>query len=219
MTIMGTDSAESDKVRNESSGKSGEDSGDKNKPSVFTGDDLAKDTEIPESEVSQDQAIGIRPNPKGITLTVKDKVDFIDSVVNNTRFTKDYSIFGGRIKFTVRSLTSEEVQALAVWTLKKSTENPADQLSGRYRKYLMAAHISRYNGVDMPPLEAPLFETLEQDGKTTRQPGWVERSRFWNDKGSGIVQSILNCIADFDLRYSTLCSRAEDENFWNPDTP
>lgn len=154
-----------------------------------------------------------------ITITPDDKVAFMDAVVNNSRFTKEYSLFGGKIKFTVRSLTSDETNAIATWIAKCGTRDSAGLLAGRYRKYLMAAQIAKYNGVDMPPLDTPLFETLDKDGKTVKEPGWTNRGAFWDGMGAGPFQAIMGCLADFDLIYSTLCRKAEDANFWNPDTP
>lgn len=154
-----------------------------------------------------------------VVITPEDKIAFLDAVVGNSRFEKDYAIFGGRIKFRLRSLTSDESQAIASWILKQGAEHPRDQLVGRYLKYVLSAQVAKYNGVEMPPLEQPLFETLGSDGKTVGDPGWIGRSAFWDEKGVGVIQAMRACLDKFDKLYSTLCSKAEDENFWNPDTP
>lgn len=187
---------------------------------IFSNENLTSNSEIPESEQSSGSVFGANwRKVKPIVITAEEKVAFVDAVVGNTRYTRDYSLFGGKVTFTLRSMTSEEVQALAAWIVKKGTTDPTAQLSGKYKKYLLAAQVARFNGVDMAPLEAPLFETLEKDGKTTVQPGWIERCSYWDAQSTGLVQAMLGCVADFDIRYSTLCSKAEDENFWHPDTP
>ena len=155
----------------------------------------------------------------GVTITSEDKVSFIDSVVSNTRFTKDYSLFGGRLKFTLRSLTSDEVSALASWSAKIGTMDSAGLVSGKYRKYLLSAHVAMLNGVEMPPLEEPLYEKLGGDGMSTVEPGWIKRCGYWDKVGFGQFQAILKCVGEFDALYSSLCGKAEDANFWNPDTP
>ena len=71
----------------------------------------------------------------------------------------------------------------------------------------------------MPPLEAPLFETIEKDGKTVQQPGWLARSAYWDDMAVGLFETVMDRIKEFDALYSALCKKAEDVNFWNPDTP
>jgi hypothetical protein len=116
-------------------------------------------------------------------------------------------------------MTVDEVNALASWTAKRGTEDPAGLMSGRYRKYLAAAQVAMYNGVDMPPLEQPLFSSLGSDGKTVKEPGWIKRSEYWDEMGVGAFNLIMSCISDFDIRYATLCEEAENANFWNPDTP
>ncbi len=186
---------------------------------AFSGENLLKETQVPANDASRGSLIGLGGAPRQVVITAQDKVTFIDSIVNNDRFTRRYSIFGGNVTFTLRSLTSEEVQALSEWIVKHGTSSPDFQITGKYRKYLMSAQIAMYNGTEMPPLEQPLFETLESDGKTIRQPGWTARASFWDNKPSGLVEAILSCMRDFDALYSTLCKKAEDPNFWNPDTP
>lgn len=155
---------------------------------------------------------------KEVVITPSDKVAFIDSVVKNERFVKDYSLFGGRIKLTVRSLTTDEVNAIAAWTIKQGTEDPNGLSSGRYRKFLAAAQVAKFNGVEMPPLEEPLFEHLGKDGKTVEKPGWVGRFAYWDGMEYGLFNSVMKCLSDFDLLYSAMCRKAEDANFWNPGT-
>ena len=180
---------------------------------------IASDTAVPKEEASVGAALSIGAETKDVVITVEDKVAFIDSVVNNTRFEKDYSLFGGKLRVTIRSVTADETNALAAWAFKKAVDDPTWHMSGRGRKYLLSAQVARFNGVDIPPLGQPLFSTLEGDGKTVKEPGWVESSSFWDDKSAAVVDAVMRCISDFDLRYSTLCKKAEDENFWAPDTP
>ena len=168
---------------------------------IFSDGNITKDTDVGDVKIS-----------------VKDKVDFIESVVNNTRFTKDYSLFGGRMSLTVRSMTADETTAISTWLAKEGTKDSAGLVSGRYRKYLLSAQIARINGVDNPPLDQPLFETVGKDGKTVA-PGWIDRCDAWDGYGSGVFQAILNCARNFDELYSALCGKAEDANFWSPDTP
>lgn len=190
--------------------------GDRN---IFSDANVMSEEEVPAEEVSSGSVVGLGFSHRPISITPEDKSAFLDSVVNNSRFEKDYSLFGGKVSLTVRSLTSEEVQALAAWVVKHGMSEPDWQVSGRYRKYLMAAQVSKYNGVEMPPLEAPLFETLDKDGKSVKEPGWLSRGEYWDGMPSGLVDAILACLANFDMTYSTLCKKAEDANFWNPDTP
>ena len=193
-----------------------EDEGDNG---MLSQSNVSSDTNVPAEEVAMGGALSIGAKPKDIVITVDDKVAFIDSVVNNTRFERDYSLFGGKLKFTIRSITAEEANALATWAFKKAMADPTWHMSGRGRKHLLSAQVAKYNGMDIPPLKQPLFETLEDDGKTVKEPGWVNAASFWDNKGTAVIEALMGCIADFDLRYSTLCKKAEDENFWAPGTP
>ena len=179
------------------------------KENIFSDANLPKNEEITLSDTAE----------QPVTITSADKVSFVDSVVSNTRFTKSYVLFGGNVTLTLRSLTTDEVNALSAWIIKRGAADSSGLLSGRYRKYLAAAQVARLNDTDMPPLEAPLFETLEKDGKTVRQPGWLARSAYWDDMAVGLFETVMARIKEFDALYSALCKKASDVNFWNPDTP
>ena len=199
-----------------SSGESAEK--EKKDENVFSDENLSKKTEV-DTGLPERKEIDLGNKNRKISITPEDKVAFIDSIANNSRFEKSYSLFGGKVTLTVRSLTSDEVNALAAWTVKRGTLDPSGLTTGRYRKFLAAAQVARLNGVDMPPLEDPLFETLSEDGKTTVPPGWTKRFAYWDSMSVGLFGAIMVCLADFDMLYSALCRKAEDSNFWNPDTP
>ncbi len=216
MTIMEPEKGKKDDVVEEkidaheepesvSDGSAGSDTEDGNPDNddMFAGDNLMKDTEVV---------------PEGIDITPEDKIRFIDSLVGNSRYTRDYSMFGGKVKLTLRSLTSDEVNALSAWSIKAGSSDSAGLMAGRYRKYMAAAQVAMMNGVEMPPLDEPLFETIGKDGKTVSEPGWVKRCDYWDGMSVGLFESVMKCIKDFDGRYSVLCKKAEDANFWDPDT-
>jgi len=196
----------------------GQDDGD-GKDSMFSGKNISEDSQVEAGQAVPKKDLDLGKMQRNITITAADKKRFVDAVVANSRYTRDYALFGGRVTLTVRSLTADESSALATWTAKMGTSDSAGMFAGRYRKYLMAAQLSRLDGVDMPPLETPLFETLAEDGKTVVPPGWVKRCDYFDSMGIGKFNAIMGCLADFDLIYSTLCQNAEDANFWNPDTP
>ena len=187
--------------------------------SMFSDDNLSKDSVVEADAPAEPKKLDLGAMKRDVTITSEDKVAFIDAVVENRRFTKNYSLFGGRVTLTVRSLTTDEVNALSSWTVRQGNKDSAGLLAGRYRKYLMAAHLAMLNGVEFPPLENPLFETMGSDGKTSLPPGWVKRCDQFDDMDFGRFNAIMGCIADFDTRYSILCNKAEDANFWNPGTP
>ena len=183
-----------------------------------------KDDIFSSENLPNDSVVGTASNEDGkkedeVEISHVDKALFIDSVAKNERFTKDYVMFGGKLKFTLRSLTIDEVNALSIWSVKQGTIDPAGIVSGKYRKYLLAAHVAMIDGMEIPPLVEPLFERIGKDGKSVEEPGWLHQADFCDGMAYGKFQAILNCIGKFDKLYSTLCSKAEDSNFWVPDTP
>lgn len=191
------------------------------KEKLFSDENLGKPTDVAD-DAKRDEATSepLRINGgKTVTITPEDKVAFLDSVMTNSRFTKRYRLFGGRMDITVRSLTQDELSALAAWAYKQAISDPSWHLSGRGRRYALSAQVAMFNGIELPPLEEPLYASVEADGKTLKPPAWVERDNFWCGQSAGVVSAVLKCITDFDARYQILCNKAEDENFWNPDTP
>lgn len=186
---------------------------------TFTGDGLSHETTVQPDEIRMEPTLSMNSNDRPVTISAEDKVAFLDSVVTNARFEKTYRLFGGKISLKVRSLTADESQAIASWVLRHGADNPGDQIAGRFLKHVLAAQISFYNGVAMPPMAEPLYETLDKDGKTVTPVGWLNQGDFWDKQPSGVVQAVRGCLNSFDRLYAALCSKAEDENFWNPDTP
>lgn len=221
MTIMETKKQDASAPEDKKNVPKGVSEEKTHKENAFSDKNVSTTSEIPANEVSSGNMLGLSSSKrdKPLVITSRDKLAFLDSVVNNTRFTKDYSIFGGKVRFTVRSLTAEEVQALYAWILKMGTSDPTGQIAGRYRKHALAAQIAKFNDTEMLPLCAPLFTVIGKDGKIEKEPGWVDQGSFWDDKPSGVLQAIFSCLKDFDDIYATLCTKAEDTNFWNPDTP
>lgn len=176
-----------------------------NKPSIF-GKDLASATE--------GESGGVR-----IRITPEEKLMFIDALVGNTRFMLPYSLFGGKVSIVVRSMTFEETRALSEWCVRNAPKDIGGQISGKFRRFMLCAQIEMYNGTKMNNLAEPLFETLDKDGKTKIDPGWIGQADFWDGMPTAVISAISKCVADFNRKYDYLVSKAEDANFWNPDTP
>ena len=213
MTVINDE--DNSQVQQESSGVDGAE----HKENMFSQENIGSDTIVKSDAEDTPSNDDSNKNLKEIVITPEDKKSFIDSVVSNSRFEKDYSLFGGNLKVTIRSVTAEETNALAAWAFKKSVSDPTWYLSGRGRRYILVAQVAKFNGTSIPPMATPLFETLQSDGHTIKEPGWLASCAFWDGKSAAVVDAIIKCIADFEKIYSTLCSKADDVNFWSPDTP
>jgi hypothetical protein len=156
----------------------------------------------------------------GVEITASDKKRFIDAIISNSRFTSEYSLFGGRVKAVIRSLTTEEARAVATYLVKTSITDVVGQTTGKYRKYLLAAHVEEYNGVKFAPIPEPLFSEVGEGG-AEKAPAWVEYDavKFWEKASPAVVSAVAECVADFEAKYEYLTKKAEDANFWESDTP
>lgn len=154
-----------------------------------------------------------------IKITPEEKVAFVDALVGNERFKLSYDLFGGKAKIVVRSMTFEETRALSEWCVRNAPKDIGGQISGKFRRFMLCAQIEMYNGTKMSNLAEPLFETLDKDGKTVTEPGWLKQADFWDGMPTAVISALSKCVADFNRKYDYLISKAEDANFWNPDTP
>lgn len=153
-----------------------------------------------------------------ITVTPAEKLAFVNALVSNSRLVLPYELFGGKIKVSVRSMTFEETRALSEWCIANAPKDIGGQISGKFRRYLLLAQVDEMNGVKFEPLAKPLFATVGKDGKM-EDPGWIGAASYWDDKPTVVVSAIARCVADFNRKYEFMTLKAEDVNFWNPDTP
>jgi hypothetical protein len=155
--------------------------------------------------------------PEEVTITQKEREQFLDVLVKGGRFSLPFKLFNGRVSGSFRSRTQLESQAIINQVNRECREekvvNPLDY-STRLRNMLLAAQVGELNGDSFPPLKEPLMRVVE--GEDTTDPGWLNQVELWTGKDEGLVSAIYRELQIFERKYWTMVNNARDQNFWNP---
>lgn len=144
---------------------------------------------------------------------------FLDACANGQRFELPFTLFGGRVRGVLRSRTHAETRAINAELSKeirdKKIITDSDYMM-RLRAVLLTAQVATFQGVDNPPLVAPLNRTLLPVGE--QEPGWLQYTQRWEDMDDGLATALQEQLRLFELKYWTLIRHAGDQNFWLPAT-
>lgn len=183
-------------------------------------DELGKKTTTNQTMNDGDYLGGfLNPQAKSdpVVVTPEDKIAFIDAIVQNKRFTRSFSVFGGKLTFTLRSRTFAETSAI----LSYASSLVATNLNIPYRYVLtlsiLAAEVDEFQGVKNPVLKDPLYKEIGTDGKIS-DVGWANQLDFWKSLPDSVIQAISDCAVEFERKYTALSNAARTANFWEPDT-
>ena len=152
-----------------------------------------------------------------VTVSAEEKAAFLEALVQNKRFHKDYTTAAGRMNLRLRSRTVEETSAIiSAFTAEIRAGKLVSTLeqTSRLRSMLMTFQVETLNGVDYASPEHPLVTTVSDAG--TAQPAWLERASAWSAYNEAAHSMIWNCLADFEDRYWTMTESAKDSDFWQP---
>jgi hypothetical protein len=160
---------------------------------------------IPDSAVTEEM----------LEITEDMKSKFIDAIITGDRFTQSYSMFNGKLNFTLRNRTLEEDQAVIAYVahLDRTSEIRSRQdYQIKLRLALLAAQVESLNGIKFEPLKEPLY--TKSVGIELILPGWLTQLNFWAAQPPAVVQVIAKQLRLFESIYWTLTSKASVENFW-----
>lgn len=187
---------------------------------VVPDDQRYTDEEI--AEIQKEAVFG-STSPTGadlptIVVSSEEKASFIDAVVYNTRFTRPFEAFSGRIHGIFRCRTIREQQAISahlqacVRDRKIVTE--AEFLS-ELRACSLSAQVARLNELEFDLLPEPLFASADKDGSVVPH-GWTDRVSYWKKQEENnlpLVLKLFKLLRDFEILYWTLVKDSEDANF------
>lgn len=165
-------------------------------------------------------------NNKELTeVTDEDKMDFVQSILGGIRFKKVYSVFGGMLTVTFRSLTTAESD-MAYKQLIVDAQNDLQSKilsdTSFYWRTLMAYRAvmciekleSRDNIVEVPPIDE-----IEVDETSYRRPN-TKLFAVFDDLVNQIMptEAIRNTITHLYTEFNSLCEKlqamAEAKDFW-----
>jgi hypothetical protein len=147
-------------------------------------------------------------------------------VVFGRRFTRPFSIFGGKLVGQLRSRTARESHAMMAELRRQYL---AGEITGdidygdRLRWAALRFQVQEVNGVEYPVPQEPLLAQKEMsadaDGTakpTITPPKWVEESisYFSKNESEAFVAALYREVNKFEKIYWALVDHANDQAFW-----
>ena len=148
-----------------------------------------------------------------------DKRAFVQAILGGQRFRKNYTVFGGKIAFTLRTLLPSE-SAMALFQLDSDCDTRRVLTQAQYIRYLQDYRLAM--GLEM----------LHRDGKAPVQLQAVKEIQFDNNQYSTVLPQLTEYIqdqlfandhvrhvigmhwAEFQRLTELMEVRAEDSDFW-----
>ena len=155
-----------------------------------------------------------------IEITSKEKHAFLDSLINNTKFTGSFSLFGGT--FTGEFRTRTQLETFAIFQqlnkeLRKGGLESQLSYSMRLRNMLFAAQIKRLNDKEFVELKEPLITVVDGDKETP--PAWLDQITYWDKLNDGVINVIYSELRKFEYKYLMMLENANTQNFWKAELP
>jgi len=168
---------------------------------------------------------GINIDYDTVEITEDDKNSFIDSLIDNTRYTRQFSIFNGNVYGTIQSRTADETKALIHEAQRRvrTAEVLSDaDYSAIFRKAVLRFQIKSLNGVEFPVVQEPLlaqynFSTVLSENPVTPPKWFEEANQFWGAKQCGYVTAVYAEVMKFEFKYWTLVENSANQDFWHPE--
>lgn len=154
-----------------------------------------------------------------VEISEIDKVKFLDCLVDGKRFTREFSLFGGRITGTFRSRTTKETSAILGELGRRTKMNKGlstVEYASMLRHATLAFQIDEMDGTAYPVPGEPLRATYNDDTAQVEDPSWWKRAKVYEEMPEGTEQALYSALLDFERVYWTMIKKAQDQNFWNP---
>lgn len=152
---------------------------------------------------------------KKIKISKEQKDQFCTSLIENSRYTEIFELFGGKFTVEIRSRTLEETQAIEDYLryiVSTGQISEIHEYTAFTQRALLTAQVSKINGVAYETLKLPLHQVESENGKS--EPGWLEQTKMWLSKPDALSAVIIQCIIEFEARYWFMVANAHDTNFW-----
>jgi len=166
---------------------------------------------------AQDIVSGTPLDQLMIEITDDDRNPFIDAIVNNARYVRTFSLYGGRLTGKFRSRTqSESMAVLAHLNMLLRRKEIVEQLqyATLLRAAVLAAQVAEFNDVVYPELMVPLY-WMRKD-KDDIKPKWIDQMDDWMSKQDAIVTAVYDELQIFERKYWSMTRSAPESNFWPP---
>ena len=157
------------------------------------------------------------PSQNDVKVLRRHKEAFLDCVVNGSRYTEEFRLYGGRLVIRVRCRSAAETEAIEAYARRKVSSGETryqSEYMALMRRLLLTAQLAEANGVEYPEMAAPYKFVETADGLTP--PAWESQMKVWDSKSDAWMSAVAGAILEFEARYWKMVSMSGDENFWAP---
>ena len=185
-------------------------------------DETIKDRIIDSVENPDDQFDLSQGDGTDIVITAEDKKRFMDVFVDGSRFTRRFSLCGGKLTGMFRSRKMGESRCLIVEMTRQSEARNLTMMehSTRIRYALLHCQLAELNGVGRPEWEEPwnAQETVKDSKAEIVPPKWsVDMDIIFDHKHEGYINMLYRELKTFERVYWALVKNAAEQNFWDPE--
>lgn len=176
-------------------------------PASNIAEDAVKAAGTPESQ-------GMFFKVEKVEVSAEDKSAFMDALFEGGRFTRSFSLYGGKISGEFRSRTAAEDMAIWTWARHKLIigEYAFDaEFRADLRYALLAASVASVNGTVYPELAQPLMRQAGEKGVTPQ--GWLWQVSGWAAKPTYVTEALYPELAKFESVYWALVAKATSSDF------
>ena len=159
-----------------------------------------------------------------IVVTAADKKRFQDCFVDGIRFTREFSVCGGKFKGVFRSRKVAESRAILTELTRMAVagNHSAADYANNCRHALLHCQIAELNGVVKPEFKKPYkaVEKVDVVAKTVEviPPAWnLEMEVVYGEMGEGPQNILYAELKTFEKIYWTMVRSAKDQDFWRPE--
>jgi hypothetical protein len=135
--------------------------------------------------------------------TKEDIEEFLKCVLAGEVFTKEYTLFGGRLKVKLRTRTGAEDEAIkkALIAFFKDSQGASDsEILSEVNKYSLATALCSYGDKEYPGVAVENFRA-SADERISAIPAQIQ----------GFLKAIMQ---EFNILVDRLTARAQDASFW-----
>lgn len=153
-------------------------------------------------------------------ISVLDKEEFMDCLVDDRRFTRYFDMLGGRITGKFRSRTTEESMAILA-ELARRQRNSGVIVSMEHSAFLrhacLAFQLIEYQGAEYRIPAGPLRAQYDAEKDELTPPAWLKLVDRYANMDEGLEQALYSKLREFERVYWTLVKHANNQDFWNPE--
>lgn len=178
---------------------------------------------VDRSEVPEDQ-FALVSDLDAVDITPEDKRHFTGTFVDGTRFTRPFSLMGGKVTGVFRCRTAGESRAIIEELVRQGEKinETVYENATKMRYALLHCMLAELNHVSRPEWQEPLMAVQKIDVATRKvtaePPAWYQEMQIMFDrKMDGLVNALYGELKKFEKVYWTLVRNVANQDFWRPE--